>query len=50
MTGVTAGAGQLAPLERLALPVASDEPVETVCPHTGDRYRLAGQQLQLIEP
>ncbi|RTL46512.1 MAG: N-acetyltransferase [Burkholderiales bacterium] len=35
--------------ERLALPLASDAPVEAVCPHTGDLYRLAGQQLQLIE-
>lgn len=35
--------------ERLDLPLASDTPVEAVCPHTGDRYRLAGQQLQLIE-
>jgi UDP-2-acetamido-3-amino-2,3-dideoxy-glucuronate N-acetyltransferase len=35
--------------ERLELPLASDTPVEAVCPHTGDRYRLAGQQLQLIE-
>lgn len=35
--------------ERLELPVASEVPVEAVCPHTGDRYRLVGQQLQLIE-
>ena len=35
--------------ERLALPVASPEPIEATCPHTGDRYHLAGQQLQLIE-
>lgn len=35
--------------ERLELPLASDPPVEAICPHTGDRYRLAGQQLQLIE-
>jgi UDP-2-acetamido-3-amino-2,3-dideoxy-glucuronate N-acetyltransferase len=33
--------------ERLALPLSSAEPVETTCPHTGDRYRLAGQQLSL---
>lgn len=36
--------------ERLELPLASVEPLEAVCPHTGDRYRLSGQQLQLIEP
>ena len=35
--------------ERLELPVASDQPVEATCPHTGDRYRLAGRQLQIIE-
>ncbi|MFT7774700.1 acyltransferase [Roseateles sp.] len=34
--------------ERLELPVASAEPVEAVCPHTGDRYRLHGDQLELI--
>lgn len=36
--------------ERLALPVSSADPVEAICPHTGDRYRLSGQTLQLIEP
>lgn len=35
--------------ERLELPLASEQPVEAVCPHTGDRYVLSGQQLQLIE-
>lgn len=35
--------------ERLELPLASEQPVEAVCPRTGDRYRLTGQQLQLIE-
>lgn len=35
--------------EKLELPVASATPVEATCPHTGDRYRLSGQQLQLIE-
>ena len=35
--------------ERLELPVTSEQPFEATCPHTGDRYRLAGQQLQLIE-
>lgn len=35
--------------ERLEMPLASDEPVEAVCPHTGDAYRLEGAQLQLIE-
>lgn len=34
--------------ERLAMPVESDGAVEATCPHTGDRYRLAGQQLSLI--
>ena len=34
--------------EKLELPVRSAEPVETTCPHTGDRYRLAGQHLTLI--
>ena len=36
--------------ERLPLPVASDEPQDAVCPHTGDRYRLVGGDLQLIDP
>ncbi|RTL18810.1 MAG: N-acetyltransferase [Burkholderiales bacterium] len=35
--------------ERLELPLTSEQPVEAVCPHTGDRYQLTGQQLQLIE-
>lgn len=34
--------------EKLALPVKSADPVEATCPHTGDRYRLTGQQLTLI--
>lgn len=34
--------------EKLDLPVKSGEPVEATCPHTGDRYRLTGQQLNLI--
>jgi UDP-2-acetamido-3-amino-2,3-dideoxy-glucuronate N-acetyltransferase len=37
--------------EKLALPVQiteSAEPVEAVCPHTGDRYRLTGPTLTLI--
>jgi UDP-2-acetamido-3-amino-2,3-dideoxy-glucuronate N-acetyltransferase len=36
--------------ERLALPVSSATPIDATCPHTVDRYRLSGQQLQLIEP
>ncbi len=36
--------------ERLELPLASDVPLEARCPHSGDRYRLVGKQLQLIEP
>jgi UDP-2-acetamido-3-amino-2,3-dideoxy-glucuronate N-acetyltransferase len=36
--------------ERLELPVRSDTPVEATCPHTGDRYRLDGDRLQLITP
>ena len=36
--------------ERLELPVSSATPVDATCPHTGDLYRLSGQQLQLIEP
>ncbi len=35
--------------ERLDLPLSSDQPIDMVCPNTGDRYRLSGQQLQLIE-
>jgi UDP-2-acetamido-3-amino-2,3-dideoxy-glucuronate N-acetyltransferase len=34
--------------EKLDLPVQSAEPVEATCPHTGDRYRLTGQTLNLI--
>lgn len=34
--------------EKLDLPVQSAESVDTTCPHTGDRYRLSGQQLNLI--
>ena len=34
--------------EKLPLPVESVEAVETTCPHTGDRYRLVGRQLELI--
>jgi len=34
--------------EKLDLPVRSAEPVEATCPHTGERYRLAGQTLSLI--
>ena len=36
--------------ERLELPVSSATPVDATCPHTGDLYRLSGQQLQLIKP
>ncbi|MFT7721834.1 MAG: acyltransferase [Roseateles sp.] len=35
--------------ERLALPLRSAEPLDAACPHTGDRYRLSGGRLQLIE-
>ena len=35
--------------ERLDLPLASGASLETVCPHTGDRYRLVGCVLQLLE-
>jgi len=35
--------------ERLELPLSSDQPVDAACPNTSDRYRLSGQQLQLIE-
>jgi UDP-2-acetamido-3-amino-2,3-dideoxy-glucuronate N-acetyltransferase len=34
--------------ERLSLPLSSAEPVETTCPHTGDVYRLVGQQLSIV--
>lgn len=36
--------------ERLALPLHSDQPLDAQCPHTGDRYRLQGGELQLLEP
>ena len=35
--------------ERLELPLSSTEPIDIACPNTSDRYRLSGQQLQLIE-
>ena len=35
--------------ERLELPLSSDQPIDVACPNTSDRYRLSGQQLQLIE-
>jgi UDP-2-acetamido-3-amino-2,3-dideoxy-glucuronate N-acetyltransferase len=37
--------------ERLALPLATgehDPPLETTCPHTGERYRLTGRRLELL--
>ncbi|MBV8036896.1 acyltransferase [Roseateles sp.] len=34
--------------EKLDLPLHSAEPVDASCPHTGDRYRLHGNQLELI--
>ncbi|MBI1944981.1 MAG: N-acetyltransferase [Deltaproteobacteria bacterium] len=34
--------------ERLELPLTGH--ADAVCPHTGDRYRLAGERLTLIEP
>jgi UDP-2-acetamido-3-amino-2,3-dideoxy-glucuronate N-acetyltransferase len=37
--------------ERLALPVMigeADPPLETTCPHTGERYRLLGRRLELL--
>lgn len=34
--------------KRLTLPLQSDQPLEVLCPHTGDRYRLSGRQLQRI--
>ena len=34
--------------ERLALPLQGD--AEAMCPHTGDRYRLQGRQLSLLQP
>lgn len=35
--------------ERLDLPLASAAPLETICARTGDRYRLVGCVLQLLE-
>ncbi len=34
--------------ERLALPVRSERALEASCPHTGDRYRLQGDRLELL--
>ncbi|MBL8348062.1 MAG: N-acetyltransferase [Rubrivivax sp.] len=34
--------------ERLELPLRSDSPMEAACPHTGDRYRLRGDRLELL--
>ena len=34
--------------ERLALPLASETPLEAACPHTGDRYRLVGRRVELL--
>jgi UDP-2-acetamido-3-amino-2,3-dideoxy-glucuronate N-acetyltransferase len=34
--------------ERLALPLRSEAPLEATCPHTGERYRLLGQALELL--
>jgi UDP-2-acetamido-3-amino-2,3-dideoxy-glucuronate N-acetyltransferase len=34
--------------ERLALPLASAEPLEAACPATGERYRLSGDRLQRL--
>ena len=33
--------------EKLDLPLRSAEPVEATCPHSGDRYRLLGEQLNV---
>ena len=37
--------------ERLGLPLSapSGQAIETTCPHNGDRYRLAGRTLALVE-
>ncbi|WP_343623483.1 acyltransferase [Roseateles puraquae] len=35
--------------ERLELPLHSDQPLDAQCPHTGDRYRLQGGELQLLD-
>ena len=32
----------------LNLPLSSPEPLDATCPHTGERYRLTGNQLSLI--
>ena len=32
----------------LNLPLTSPEPIDATCPHTGERYRLTGNQLSLI--
>ncbi len=34
--------------ERLALPLQADAPLQATCPHTGERYRLAGRRLELL--
>ena len=34
--------------ERLALPLKSEAPMVATCPHTGERYRLRGQALELL--
>ncbi len=34
--------------ERLALPLRSAEPLDAVCPHTGERYRLTAERLELL--
>ncbi len=36
--------------ERLELPLHSTQPLDAQCPHTGDRYRLQGGELQLLDP
>lgn len=35
--------------ERLSLPLNSDGPLEATCPHTGERYRLHGDTLTLLD-
>ncbi|MDR7334167.1 DapH/DapD/GlmU-related protein [Roseateles asaccharophilus] len=34
--------------ERLELPISSASPVDTICPNTGERYRLNGDRLEII--
>ena len=34
--------------ERLELPLRSESPLEATCPHTGDRYRLQGDRLEML--